>query len=262
MEKVKSPRELLRDLIKRSGRQSFMERTGLSKQYVSNLVSENKPFGPAARNTIEERLGLPAGYFTNGGANSLAPASSNLKGLSVVPLHTWEGAGLSSPDKAGPILQVPMPVSASAYALKMDTDSMMSPSASERSIPPGCWVICDPSAEVKPGDYVIARLSSAGPAACRRLMADSGQLYLGAVNPRYGELHKVGGDIKVASIHGQGSTFSFRLTLPVAENVAAPEQNDQLACAALKVSSSTVERSRANSSSAAAAAVDVICQRT
>jgi hypothetical protein len=35
-----------------------------------------------------------------------------------------------------------------------------------------------------------------------------------------------------------------------------------LACAALNVSSSTVERSRDNSSSAAAAAVDVICQRT
>jgi signal transduction histidine kinase/CheY-like chemotaxis protein/HPt (histidine-containing phosphotransfer) domain-containing protein len=47
-------------------------------------------------------------------------------------------------------------------------------------------------------------------------------------------IEQMGGDIKVTSVLGQGSTFSFRLTLPVAENVAAPEQNDQLVCAALK----------------------------
>ena len=47
-------------------------------------------------------------------------------------------------------------------------------------------------------------------------------------------IEQMGGDIKVTSILGQGSTFSFRLTLPVAGNVAAPEQNDQLACDALK----------------------------
>ncbi len=46
-------------------------------------------------------------------------------------------------------------------------------------------------------------------------------------------VEQMGGDIEVASTLGRGSTFSFRLTLPVAEQVAVPEQNDRVAYAAL-----------------------------
>jgi signal transduction histidine kinase/DNA-binding response OmpR family regulator len=46
-------------------------------------------------------------------------------------------------------------------------------------------------------------------------------------------VEQMGGEIKVVSTLGQGSTFSFRLTLPIAENVTAPEQNDRSADAVL-----------------------------
>jgi signal transduction histidine kinase/DNA-binding response OmpR family regulator len=48
-------------------------------------------------------------------------------------------------------------------------------------------------------------------------------------------VEQMDGEIKLASTLGQGSTFSFRLTLPVADNVAAPELNDQAAYAELGV---------------------------
>jgi signal transduction histidine kinase/DNA-binding response OmpR family regulator len=46
-------------------------------------------------------------------------------------------------------------------------------------------------------------------------------------------LEQMGGEIKVASTLGRGSTFSFRLTLPVGENVTPPEQNDRSVNSAL-----------------------------
>jgi signal transduction histidine kinase/DNA-binding response OmpR family regulator len=45
---------------------------------------------------------------------------------------------------------------------------------------------------------------------------------------------QMGGEIKVTSTLGRGSTFSFQLTLPIAETVAVPEQNDESVYAALQ----------------------------
>jgi signal transduction histidine kinase/FixJ family two-component response regulator len=47
-------------------------------------------------------------------------------------------------------------------------------------------------------------------------------------------IEQMGGEIKVTSMQGQGSTFSFQLTLPIAENVVAPEQDDQATYTTLK----------------------------
>jgi signal transduction histidine kinase/CheY-like chemotaxis protein/HPt (histidine-containing phosphotransfer) domain-containing protein len=47
-------------------------------------------------------------------------------------------------------------------------------------------------------------------------------------------VEQMGGEIKLTSVLGGGSTFSFKLTLPVAEAVAMPEQNDDTVYAALQ----------------------------
>jgi signal transduction histidine kinase/DNA-binding response OmpR family regulator len=46
-------------------------------------------------------------------------------------------------------------------------------------------------------------------------------------------VEQMGGQITVQSTLGHGSTFSFRLTLPIAENMTAPEQDDRTVDAAL-----------------------------
>jgi signal transduction histidine kinase/CheY-like chemotaxis protein/HPt (histidine-containing phosphotransfer) domain-containing protein len=54
---------------------------------------------------------------------------------------------------------------------------------------------------------------------------------------------KMGGEIRVASELGHGSTFSFRLTLPVAQAVAMPEQNHDTVYAALRARIAESDRS-------------------
>ena len=66
-----------------------------------------------------------------------------------------------------------------------------------------------------------------------------------SINRRFGDsslglaickrlIEQIGGEIKVTSVSGRGSTFSFTLTLPVAENVVASEMNDRAAYDTLK----------------------------
>ena len=47
-------------------------------------------------------------------------------------------------------------------------------------------------------------------------------------------VEQMGGEIKVISTPGQGSTFRFSLTIPVAEHMALPEHDDQTVFAELK----------------------------
>jgi signal transduction histidine kinase/DNA-binding response OmpR family regulator len=53
---------------------------------------------------------------------------------------------------------------------------------------------------------------------------------------------QMGGEIGVTSTPGKGSVFSFRLTLPVAEAIAVPEQNDETAYAALRARIAAIGR--------------------
>lgn len=192
MTNTKSARKLLEDLVAAHGRGYVLERTGLSKQYLSNLLRGAKPFGPSARNTFEESLGLPPGYFASGG---IAPQERAR--VAYLPVLAWSEVGrvdLSTVEKTMPFAGTP---SEHSFVLTIESDAMVSPTTSERSLPPGAHIVVDPAAPFAAGDFVVAQVPDHPTAIVRKVIEDGGVRYLAAVNPRYSELVKITAKVQV-----------------------------------------------------------------
>lgn len=207
MDDVTMARELLKELVTKAGGQSaFARKAGVSKQWVNKLLNPSNPFALNARSALEEKLGMPAGYFSGKVAATPSPVP-----FVLVPLLSWAEAGVVGQEEVRrdrPIVNAPMQVSDRAFALTVESDSMVSPSPAERSLPPGMLIIVDPSVPPKAGDFVVARLPGAPAATCRKLIEDSGFLYLAALNPRYTELVRVTPDVQlVGRVMGALATF-------------------------------------------------------
>ena len=190
---AKTALDKLRDLVQARGRPAVLQDTGLSKQYLSNLLGGNKPFGLNARNRFEEALGLPDGYFTVDTVSDKPPRQAgSLPVISPadvgrIDLATVTQRIVFDTTRCGP----------EAYMVLIEGESMVSPSANERSLPPGTFVAIDPDAPAKAGDFVIARHPGATQPVLRKLISDSGQLYLTTLNPRFNELVKVTPQVEI-----------------------------------------------------------------
>lgn len=190
---ARTPLDKLRALVEARGRLAVLQDTGLSKQYLSNLLSNRKPFALNARNRFEEGLGLPAGYFTLDTAPDRPPRQAgslpviNIADAGRIDLSTVSQRIVFDTSRCG----------AAAYMVLAEGEAMVSPSATERSLPPGAFVAIDPEAPAKPGDFVIARHPGAPVPVLRKLISDSGQQYLAALNPRFSDLVKVTPDVQI-----------------------------------------------------------------
>lgn len=80
----------------------------------------------------------------------------------------------------------PLPASAGAHSfwLRVVGDSMTAPHGGV-SVPEGMLILVDPDYEAAPGKLVVAKLISSQEATFKKLVQDSGRLYLAPLNPVY-----------------------------------------------------------------------------
>lgn len=135
---------------------------------------------------IARATGMSWEYFT-GDINTdgvVSPAQG------TVPLISWVQAGkprsVSDPYQPGSAEEwedVMVPVSKTAFALRVRGDSMVAPDGS--GFPEGTIIIVDPALTAKSGDYVVVRFQDSDEATFKRLIVDGPLKLLKALNPSY-----------------------------------------------------------------------------
>ena len=178
----------LRALVGRQGGPAaFARATGVTRSYVSQLMSDAYPGGEAAFARIADRAGLPVTWFDSDGDGAVDVAITAMRRL---PLVSWEGLAQDSMNNSS-TEYVAVPGDAEGdIAMRIVGDAMVSSTPGDVSLPPGTIVVIDRSRQAAPGHIVVARLAGAKAATCRQLIEDTGTLYLRATNGRY-PLHKV-----------------------------------------------------------------------
>lgn len=110
---------------------------------------------------------------------------------SRVPLIKWASVQKS---KGGPMskevdvldwLYCPVQCGKNTFALKVDSDSMVSPDPRAKSYPTGTIIFVDPDAEISNGSRVVARKSTSTEATFKEYIKDGGDNYLKPINPQY-----------------------------------------------------------------------------
>ena len=160
----------------RGDRARLIERTGLTKGRVTQILDEDQPFGEKAAQAMAEKLGLPGDYFETDAYIGGVPERE--KGLTVMlgagtvhdaQLVTWERILMKEP--LPPMFWVALP------------DNAMAPRA-----PMGKLICFDTTMAPAPGDGVLL-MDRDGGAYFRRYAAGVGGRWTGqALNPAFADL--------------------------------------------------------------------------
>lgn len=187
---------------KRSGYRNISDATGLSEEYIYQLV-EGKPKKDgslrqvgktAARKIANSRLGLgkPFGWFDNPIQNSQSGNVDAARSfIGEVPLISWvqagnwhEAADAHQPGDVETYLPVHRRHGSNTYALRVRGDSMTAPHG--KSYPEGCYIIVDPDKRApNNGDRVIARIKGADEVTFKVYKNEDGRQWLQPLNPAH-----------------------------------------------------------------------------
>lgn len=210
----------LKLLIEEAGGKTIdlVNKVGGSESYFSQILTgvksasgTPKGVGNATARKLEIGMNKPEGWMDvphthKKHSNGLGYSNTIDLGIEFngsIPLISYVEAGPFceaidnfEPGDAEEWLPKPPNTGARSFALTVSGDSMTSPVAGQPSFPEGGIIIIDPEAEAKIGDFVIAKDTGKNEATFKKLVQDSGVLYLKPINPQYAMI-EVTQDIKI-----------------------------------------------------------------
>lgn len=182
---------------------SAISASKVTPQTIQHLVSEGK--GSTHNAKLAKVLGVsPLWLETGKGEMVDYPLMVKEQGLNYasdlreantiarVPVISWVQAGNFceaidnfAPGDADEWLPCPVPCGTRTYALRVVGDSMTSPYPHERSYPEGITIFVDPDKAYENGSRVIAKVPATNEVTFKKLVMDSGRVFLRPLNPAY-----------------------------------------------------------------------------
>jgi len=170
------------------------ERLGMSQGGVGHWLNKRRVPSLADMNRVMQELGL--GFLEVAlviREKSAAPDEDELPPAQQYnpyfryPVSDWKGVCQVREERpsygAGRFELTDYHARGAAFWLPVTGDAMTAPSG--LSIGEGMMILVDPALEPEPGKLVVAQWASSSQATFRKLMEESGQLYLVPLNPTY-----------------------------------------------------------------------------
>lgn len=170
------------------------ERLGMSQGGVGHWLNKRRVPSLADMNRVMQELGL--GFLevalvirekSDAPDADAAPPRQQYNPYFRYPVSDWKGACEVRDERpvygAGRFELTDYPARGAAFWLPVTGDAMTAPSG--LSIGEGMMILVDPALEAEPGKLVVAQWAFSPQATFRKLMEESGQLYLVPLNPTY-----------------------------------------------------------------------------
>lgn len=182
---------------------------GRDASYISRIFTQKaehrRNIGEDLARDIEIKLGLAPGSLDDSALltpvhmlNESMPTYANIaptrpvSNQSMVPVISWVLAGQwceaidnFAPGDSDDWLPCPVFCGPRTYALRVVGDSMTSPYPHERSYPEGVTIFVDPDKSYENGSRVIAKVPATNEVTFKKLVMDSGRVFLRPLNPAY-----------------------------------------------------------------------------
>lgn len=186
--------------------------SGMNQGYLSNLRKRTRydaaadpnarRIGDRAAATIERSFQKPEGWLDmpaaiagvedSEGSYNTQPMPSYRLNVRWVPEISWVQAGNWNgivnnfePGDGEKWHATTLPISPSAYALRIRGDSMVAPAGQVPTYPDGSIIIVDPGIDAAHGADCVFRRPDTDDATFKRLMVDGGDYFLRPLNPAY-----------------------------------------------------------------------------